>query len=162
DTTVTYQDYTINTPWTAFEQGNGTVDFSNLPSGFIATGSNNSGVSDSYFTVGLTTVTNVTISFDWSFSSNDTGGVFDPLVVIVNNQYGELYSGSNSTASGSFSQSFPAGTTFGIGILTEDDIFGSASVVISNIIISVAPYECPMTDAFIRQFTATDACGNTS
>uniref|UniRef100_UPI00404B6B30 HYR-like domain-containing protein n=3 Tax=Gelidibacter sp. TaxID=2018083 RepID=UPI00404B6B30 len=162
DTTVTYQDYTDNTPWYALSTGgNGSVDFSALPNGFTATGSN-TGSGNEYFTVGLTVVNSVNISFDWNFTSNDTGGIYDPLVVIINNEYFELYNGGANNASGSFSQSIPAGSTFGIGILTEDDVFGNASVVVSNLEIENKPYVCPITNTFVRLFTAVDACGNSS
>ncbi|MBT8288436.1 MAG: T9SS type A sorting domain-containing protein [Bacteroidia bacterium] len=161
---VAYEDYYDYTPWQANVEGNGSVDLTLLPDGFSATGASDGNFSgDFYFNAAFTTVKSVTISFDWTFSSNDLGGVFDPLGVFANGELSEIYNGSDNEANGSYSMSLNAGSIFAIGILNNGDAaFGSATVVVSNLSIETNDLECPITECFIRQFTATDECGNTA
>ncbi|WP_188605634.1 HYR-like domain-containing protein [Aquaticitalea lipolytica] len=161
ETTVSYTDYYTNTPWEAYSNGgDGTVDFSNLPNGFTVVGSD-TGSGNGYYTVGATVVKNVTLSFDWDYNSDFDSASWDNLVYYVNGAPTTLL-GSGSTGSGSFTIDLAPGDSFAVGIYTVDDQFGNGTVVISNLSIVNNPLPCPLTDCFIRQFTATDACGNTS
>ena len=84
-TTVTWEDYYDFTPWVAGSNGgDGIVDFSNLPNGFSINGSD-SGTELPIYTVAMTAVKNVTLSFDWDYNTSDAdGSSFDPFVYILN------------------------------------------------------------------------------
>ncbi|MFZ6053566.1 hypothetical protein, partial [Halocola ammonii] len=64
--------------------------------------------------------------------------------------------------SGSASFEVPAGSEIAFIINATDDQLGSAVANVTNITIEATPLECPVVDCFIREFTATDSCGNTS
>ena len=154
---VTYEDYYTNTPWRAFTSGNGSVDLTNTPDGFVVVGSNQGTFDAPWLNVGFTSVKNVLLSFDWEYVNNDVPG-FDDLVLIVN---GEIVGSVQETASGTVSDlELSAGDQFAIGIFNgQDDCCGEATVTVSNINFEINN-QCPVTDCFIREFTATDECGN--
>ncbi|WP_250436842.1 T9SS type A sorting domain-containing protein [Hanstruepera flava] len=160
---VTYEDYYEHTPWTSgvFGGGNGTVDFSNLPNGFTVTGSNEGNFGVEYLTIGLTTAKNVILTFDWVYTNDGDTAQWDTLVYYLNDQLFTIL-GSGSEGSDSFSIELSAGDRFGLGIYNpSDDCCGPGVVEVSNINWEINN-ECPVTKCFIREFTATDACGNTS
>ncbi|MDT0559690.1 hypothetical protein RM697_13635, partial [Ichthyenterobacterium sp. W332] len=166
DTSVTYEDYYTHTPWQAFNQGDGTTDFSALPNGFTVTGSNAGGDDDfstvNFFNIGFTTAKNVILTFDWSINIEDSFGPgFDNLVYAINGEVFTIYDGPDAEASDSFSVELLAGQEFAIGIFNPDQCCGTATVEVSNINFEINN-ECPVTKCFIREFTAEDECGNKS
>ena len=155
--TVTYADYYEHTPWTPIvDGGDGSVDLSALPNGFTTT-SSNTGSENSYIAVATTMVKSVNLSFDINFTTGDPG--FEALIYVLNGTEVIL---ATSNASGSVSVDLAPGDQFSIGVRTADDLFGNSVAVISNIVFTPIPLECPLTDCFIREFTAVDECGNTS
>ncbi len=165
DATVSFEDYYDYTPWMAASNGgDGVVDFSNLPNGFSIDGSD-TGSGSEIFTVAMSAVKNVTLSFDWDYTTIDIDGAgLDPFVYFINDEaYVEISDNAGAdNQSGSFSIDLEAGSSISLGIWAADDDLGLATVNVSNINFEVNDLECPVTDCFIRQFTAVDACGNST
>ncbi|MDG2246991.1 MAG: T9SS type A sorting domain-containing protein [Flavobacteriales bacterium] len=163
ETTVTWEDYYDYTPWMAASNGgDGVVDFSDLPNGFSINGSDTES-GDAIYTVAMTAVKNVTLSFDWEFNTVDGDGAgFDPFVYVINDEEFVAISDEDGAdnQSGSFSINLDPGMNISLGIWATDDAFGLADVTVSNINFEINEFECPITDCFIRQFTAVDECGN--
>lgn len=120
----------------------GFVDTTAAPSSIALTGGNNGsdGSGDSNFTITIPATT--TISFDWSYSTGD-GAQFDiPRVVvngsIITDMTGYDTGGANSQ-SGSMTVNVNAGDTFAFNMRTTDNVFGAATVVISNLSVLVGP-----------------------
>uniref|UniRef100_A0A7S3K1E6 Uncharacterized protein n=1 Tax=Aureoumbra lagunensis TaxID=44058 RepID=A0A7S3K1E6_9STRA len=74
------------------------------------------------------------VSFDWSYSSEDESPFFDPFL-FSSSINGEVVVSDNNGAndqSGSFSSPVAPGETIGLIVRTTDDIFGSAEVNVTN------------------------------
>ena len=157
EVTVTHMDYTSNTPWRAIvDGGDGSVDLSALPNGFTATSSDDQS-GDSFIAVAMTTVKAVTLTFDFDFTTIDDG--FEYLIYIVN---GEEFFITDTDGAGQVNIDLLAGDQFSFGVRTEDSLFGNSQTVVTNINFELTPLECPITDCFIREFTAVDCAGNES
>ncbi len=161
DVTVTYADYDFYTPWKAFVSGDGSVDLTTTPDGFVVTGSNQGTFGTPWLNVAFTTVKAMNISFDFDYvNSDDFGGGWDDLVAIVN---GEIVASLTDSTNGIGSFDLQAGDVFAIGIFNpSDDCCGGATVTVSNLVYTPAELECPITNCFIREYTATDCAGNSS
>ncbi len=161
--TMTFADYNTISPWFEINNGgNGTVDFSELPSNIEVIGSNGNQMSN-IFTAAAVTAKQVNISFNWNYQSNDVDGAsFDPFGYWINGVFTQLSQNSGANQSGSTTVLVPAGSIFAVGINAIDNILGTGVVSISNINVEEAALECPITDCILRQYTVSDACGNES
>ena len=164
-TTVTYVDYYENTPWVAdLGGGNGEVNFDNLPSEITIGGSDDSDAPTlGVVTLAGTVVKNTTISFDYAYSTTDEdGSSYDPFGYSVNGVATQLtIDDLFEDQSGTATVMLNAGDSFELYIDAEDDGLGASSAEVTNLSIE-ASVECPITECFIRQFTAEDECGNAS
>ncbi|MEZ4780000.1 MAG: M36 family metallopeptidase [Flavobacteriaceae bacterium] len=105
----------------------------------------NNGSNSAGFSALVTTPTqDVTISFDWAYSTTDDPD-FDSFGYILGSTYFALSNGASANQSGSFSISLTAGTQFGFCTYTADNTFGAATGVVTNF----AP-------GFIGQFAAAN------
>lgn len=119
----------------------GNVDTSAAPASIVLTGGNNGSSSNGNSDYTITMPTNASISFDWSYNTGD-GAQFDIPRVIVNgtptNMNGYDTSGTLSQ-SGSMTLTVNAGDTFAFNMFTTDNVFGAATVAVSNLAITSLP-----------------------
>ena len=89
-----------------------------------------------------------TISFSWSYHTNDVDGpTFDPFFYLNGGLTQLTNSGGPNSQSGSFSALVSAGDIFGFNQHSLDSIFGSATTTISNF--NVTPVPEPETYAML-------------
>ncbi len=121
--------FTLNT-----NGGGGSVDTSGAP-GSITIHGNDSGGSGINTTFLATAAYSGTITFDWSYTTNDWGGGWDfPFYITVNGQNilcCDSFS-SNGTGNGTISFHVNAGDVFGFGVYSLDGGFGAGHLTISN------------------------------
>jgi len=121
---------------------NGSVNTAFAPSSIAITGGDNGSFAEgnSNFTISIPSAT--TISFDWAYSTGD-GAQYDIPRVIVNgtptNLTGYITFGGTNPQSGTMSVPVNAGDTFAFNMITTDNRFGAATVVISNLTTLVGP-----------------------
>ncbi|MDB9413865.1 PEP-CTERM sorting domain-containing protein [Microcystis aeruginosa] len=121
----------------------GFVDTSGAPASISLTGGNNG--SDSSGTTDYTTTAAAagTVTFNWNYSTTDflvddfcsnlPNSFCDPFIVLVNGvQTIPLNPSGGTTQSGTSTFNVLAGDSFGFRIATADNLFGRASVTISN------------------------------
>lgn len=114
--------------------GGGSVDTSGMPGSFTIHG-NNSGGGGINTTFTTTAAYSATITFNWSYYTDDWGGGYDyPFYITVNGQNILCCDTFGGTGSGSGTISFHvnAGDTFGFGVNSWDGIFGAGHLTISN------------------------------
>jgi len=159
---VEYVDYYDHTPWAAANNGgDGNVDFGALPGGFTVTGSNTS--TANYIQVAFTSVKAVNLTFDWDYSNTGIDNTFwDKVVYYVNGVETIVSETGAAVENGNVAVALATGDQFAIGIRNfGSDCCGAGVLALSNISFEESLVECPVTNCFIRQFTATDECGNT-
>jgi hypothetical protein len=73
-----------------------------------------------------------TVTFDWDYSTDD-GPLFDPFGYLLNGSFIQVTNnGGGVVQNGTSTFNVLAGDSFGFRIFTTDNIFGRASVTISN------------------------------
>lgn len=119
----------------------GNVDTTAAPASIVLTGGNNGSQSGGNSDYTITMPNSATISFNWSYNTGD-GAQFDIPRVVVNgtptNMNGYDTSGALSQ-SGSMTLTVNAGDTFAFNMFTTDNIFGAATVAVSNLVITALP-----------------------
>ncbi len=119
----------------------GNVNTAGAPASIVLTGGNNGSNSNGNSNYTITMPSSATISFDWSYNTGD-GAQFDIPRIIVNgtptNMNGYSTSGALSQ-SGSMTVSVNAGDTFAFNMFTTDNVFGAATVAVSNLAITSLP-----------------------
>ncbi|MBC7882252.1 MAG: PEP-CTERM sorting domain-containing protein [Anaerolineae bacterium] len=95
-----------------------------------------------------------TVSFSWSYSSNDSAG-YDFSGYVVNNVFTSLSSGLTPT-SGTVSFNVTAGQVFGFRVTTLDNTFGAGVLTVTNFTAPTAVPE-PTTTAGLLMFGAFGA-----
>jgi hypothetical protein len=134
--------WTANTP-----SGNGYVTGA-FPS-FTITGSNN------WFGLyGITSYQNTfdvasTVSFDWSYSTNDSTSYYDPAGYAVGGIQTYLMNNGSRTGSGSETAEVSAGSTFSFFVVSNDSGGGSGFLGISNAKVSTATVPEPSAFALL-------------
>ena len=112
----------------------GSVNTTGAPASIALTSGNNGSNASGDTNYTITVATTGTISFSWSYSTDD-GPDFDYPSVIVNG-VPTLFTGYNqsgaSNQSGSMTVNVIAGQSFAFNMHTLDNTFGPATVVISN------------------------------
>lgn len=117
----------------ANDNADGFVNTADAPNSITITGGNTqSGLSG--LTSYLTKATGSgAINFNWSYSTQDWGPIYDPFGYILNGTFFQLTNNSGSILqNGSSSFNVVLGDTFGFGIKTTDNAFGTASATISS------------------------------
>ncbi|NEO98067.1 MAG: PEP-CTERM sorting domain-containing protein [Symploca sp. SIO2E9] len=112
----------------------GFVDTTNAPSSITLTGGNNGSGFSGQTSYTTTSLANGLVSFNWNYITTDVDGPFwDPFGFIVNGNF-TLLSKDNGgfLQSNIFSTTVNKGDIFGFAIDTVDNIFGAASVTISD------------------------------
>lgn len=119
----------------------GFIDTAAAPASIALTGGNNgsgtSGNTDYTTTIPATT----TLSFNWNYSTGD-GAQFDIPRVVINGAETNMTgfdTGGSDFQSGTMSVSVTAGDTFAFRMHSTDNVFGAATVTISNFQYSAAP-----------------------
>ncbi len=94
-------------------------------------GSNNQG--DSVFAILITE--DVTISFDWDYTTADTAAGFDSFGYVIDDlaSYTQLTDDTMTTQNGSSTVNLTAGQTFGFTVRTNDNTFGASTTNITNV-----------------------------
>jgi hypothetical protein len=106
----------------------GYVDVSGAPGSIFQMGGNNGSGSFGETLFTTTAVHTAFINFDWDYYTSDAPG-FDSFGVVLNDIYTEL---TDYNASDSYQFKVAKGDTFGFAIKTDDNVFGSGAVTISN------------------------------
>jgi len=114
-------------------KADGSVDTSGSPASIkLAGGDNQSGQSGqtSYLTkavgAGL-------VSFNWDYKTVDASAAYDPFGYLLNGSFFQLSSPRLLSSSGLPSFAVKAGDEFGFAVQTTDNLYGRASVQISNL-----------------------------
>ncbi|MFT4563847.1 MAG: hypothetical protein ACI9BW_003607 [Gammaproteobacteria bacterium] len=115
----------------------GSVDISGA-SGTIALTSNNTGVTDGNQDFTFVAFDNAAVSFDWTFSTVDTGtgsthgNQWDPVGYLVGGTFTQVSDDSGDVNAGSISFNVSIGDVFGFRSYTVDGIFGSSTAGVGN------------------------------
>jgi hypothetical protein len=130
--------------WTfANNNADGFVDTSGAPASISLTGGDNGSFNSGTTDYTTTAAAAGTVTFDWNYStadflvdftcSNLPNNFCDPFIVLVNGVGTiPLNPSGGSPQSGTSTFNVLAGDSFGFRIFTRDNIFGRASVTISN------------------------------
>ena len=143
-------DYDVSN-WTS-TLGTGSINVLNAPLDISLTGGNDGSgtLSSTIFSIAITTTG--TLSFDWSYSSNEANSFWDPFGYQLDGTVTRLTTngaGAGSNQSGSVSIAVTAGEIFGFRQTTRDNAFGSASTGISNFSApSLTPAPVPVPPSF--------------
>ena len=121
--------------WTVTAGPGGNVNTSNAPSDIYMSSGDNGSSAATYFSRGiLSAASNITITFDWSYSTPDGPGMDYPEYVL--NGVATLLPGYNmagtNSQNGTASITVPAGQTFALEMYTVDGVFGAATTAFSN------------------------------
>jgi hypothetical protein len=116
--------------WTAFTNGDGSVDTSGAPGSVALTGSGNGSIGGPSAVSDFTVVAVATgfITFDWSYVTSDSVG-YDLGSFLLN---GVATTFAFNTGSGSSAFAVTAGDTFGFRVLATDNALGRGFLTISN------------------------------
>ncbi len=122
--------------WTLSDNAGGSVDTSNAPAAITLTSGNNQVPGDTFFTI--TAPSAETISFDWSYTTNDITGIsaFDSFGYVLNGVVTTLINPLQDptipSQSGSALFTVNAGDVFGFDANTFDGYNGSSVTVVSG------------------------------
>jgi hypothetical protein len=129
-------DYAIGF-WILAEDG-GTIDVSGAP-GTVSLTSNNIGTLNANQDLTFTAFENTSISFDWSYSTMDTGtpsspgAQWDPFGYLLNGAFIQLSDNAGAAdQNGVASFGVAIGDVFGFRANTVDGIFGAATTGVTN------------------------------
>ncbi|MFZ6053123.1 HYR-like domain-containing protein [Halocola ammonii] len=159
---VTYADFDLITPWVfTSTSGDG---FGEANEDGLTLESSDSGTLVSQIVALTSAAKALTISFDWDYLTTDVDGpAYEEFGYTLDGVFTQLSDNAGANdQSGSASFEVPAGSEIAFIINATDDQLGSAVANVTNITITATPLECPVVDCFIREFTATDSCGNSS
>jgi hypothetical protein len=107
----------------------GSVNTSGAPTSISLTGGNNGSNAPGTTDYTTTAAAAGTVTFDWNYSSSDDPG-WDGFGYLLNGSFSFLADSSGQNGTSTFN--VLAGDSFGFRIFTTDNIFGRASVTISN------------------------------
>lgn len=111
----------------------GSVDTTGAPGSITLTGSDNGLGSASRVDFSIMAPAAGTFSFNWVYTSTDSGGAFyDPAGYLKNGQFQLTDDDGANSQSGQLSFLVAAGDVVGFHVTTGDNDFGSASLTISN------------------------------
>ncbi|NJK59474.1 MAG: PEP-CTERM sorting domain-containing protein [Oscillatoriales cyanobacterium SM2_1_8] len=125
--------------WTfANTNANGFVDVTGAPTTIALTGGDNgSGQGTTDYTIAILAPANATVAYAWNYTTLD-GPFFDPFNRLLAGTPTQLSdSGGLQTQTGTDVFDVAAGQVFGFQILTTDNIFGAATVTISDFVVAV-------------------------
>jgi hypothetical protein len=111
----------------------GFVDTTGAPASISLTGGDNG--SDDPGTTDYTTTAAAagTVTFDWNYSTANGSAFWDPFGYLLNGSFTQVTNnGGGVVQNGTSTFNVLAGDSFGFRIFTVDNIFGRASVTISN------------------------------
>ena len=113
---------------------NGFVNTGGAPASISLTGGNNDSVISGTTNYTTTAAAAGTVTFNWNYSTNDSDGPFsDPFGYLLNGSFTQVTNdGGGVVQNGTSTFNVLAGVSFGFRIFTVDNLFGRASVTISN------------------------------
>lgn len=120
---------------------NGSLNTTGAPASIALTSGDNGSNTNGNTDYSITMPSNATISFDWSYGTGD-GAQFDIPRVVVNGTPTNMNgydTGGALSQSGSMTLTVNAGDTFAFNMFTTDNVFGAATVTISNLVINSLP-----------------------
>jgi hypothetical protein len=110
----------------------GFVNTGGAPASISLTGGNNGSGGSGTTDYTTTAAAAGTVTFDWNYSTAD-GPFFDPFGYLLNGSFTQVTNnGGGVFQNGTSTFNVLAGDSFGFRIFTTDNIFGRASVTISN------------------------------
>jgi hypothetical protein len=110
----------------------GSVNTSGAPASISLTGGDNGSNSSGTTNYTTTAAAAGTVTFDWNYSTAD-GPFFDPFGYLLNGSFTQVTdNGGDVVQNGTSTFNVLAGDSFGFRIFTVDNLFGRASVTISN------------------------------
>ncbi len=119
--------------WTQSIQGNGFISTDGAPRTIFLSGAGDGSNTNQNTDFTIAAPTAGTVSFDWSFGSDDDLPADDPFGYLLNGAFTQLtINDSNLFQSGSVSFSVIAGDVFGFRQNSKDSNFDGGSTVISN------------------------------
>jgi len=117
-----------------------------IAGGFDVVGGNN-GVPNTtnYLAVAST---NETVSFNWSYSTQDSGAGFDPAGYVLNGAQiqlsTDLWAGPGTNlGNGTVSFSVSAGQNYGVYVYTVDGFGGAGDIAVTDLVVQAAPSPLP-------------------
>ncbi len=121
--------------WTfANSNADGFVNTGGAPASISLTGGNNDSVISGTTNYTTTAAAAGTVTFNWNYSTNDSDGPFsDPFGYLLNGSFTQVTNDEGDVVqNGTSTFNVLAGDSFGFRIFTRDNLFGRASVTISN------------------------------
>ncbi|CCI07165.1 Genome sequencing data, contig C325 [Microcystis aeruginosa PCC 7941] len=110
----------------------GFVNTGGAPASISLTGGNNDSVNSGTTDYTTTAAAAGTVTFDWNYSTVD-GPFWDPFGYLLNGSFTQVTNnGGGVFQNGTSTFNVLAGDSFGFRIFTRDNLFGRASVTISN------------------------------
>lgn len=135
-----FEGYYAPANWTLTELGiaPGIVNVSSAPASITLIGSDNGSgnFSDTYYTIRAPIAG--TVSFDWSYFSEDDPG-YDGGFYVVSSLDNFILLSATSGESGHVSFMVTAGQLFGFNIYSEDSLFGAGELTITNFVAPAVP-----------------------
>ena len=131
--------------WTQTIQGDGSINTTGAPNSISLTSSNSGteNIQNTDFTIAAASAG--TVSFDWSFSTNDGGSRYDPFGYLLNGSFTQLTDDDGSrNQAGSASFSVLSGDVFGFRQNTVDGVYGAATTTVSNFNAPAAAVPAPL------------------
>ena len=123
--------FTLNT-----NGGDGSVNLGGAPASIALSGSNadTNAMVDTDYTI--TVATDTMLSFNWSYSTEDSAASYDPAYYVINGASNLIFDDSLSiSGSGAVSSIvLNAGDTFGFRVKTIDDSLGRATLTITGVV----------------------------
>jgi len=110
----------------------GSVNTGGAPASISLTGGNNGSGGSGTTDYTTTAAAAGTVTFDWNYSTAD-GSFWDPFGYLLNGSFTQVTNdGGGVVQNGTSTFNVLAGDSFGFRIFTRDNLFGWASVTISN------------------------------
>ncbi len=111
----------------------GFVNTSGAPASISLTGGNNSSFNSGTTSYTTTAAAAGTVTFNWNYATGDVSAFWDPFGYLLNGSFIQVTNnGGGVVQNGTSTFNVLAGDSFGFRIFTRDNIFGRASVTISN------------------------------
>ena len=123
--------------WTlSNSNANGSLDTTNSPNTISLKGGNNGSQAEGNTNYTIITPSAATISFNWAYTTTDAAPFDQPNTIVSINGIKTLLTGYNTNGgnnqSGSMAVNVNSGEPFGFNITTTDNLYGAATITISN------------------------------
>lgn len=126
--------------WTQSIGGDGSINTGGAPNSITLNGSDNGSSFSANTDFTISAPLGGTVSFNWSYATNDDSSSYDPFGYLLNGIFNQLtINNTSSPQSGSATFNVVAGDVFGFRQWSADSQFGRASTTISNFNVAAQP-----------------------